>query len=166
MTAVIESYLLPKTAGTMQPSGSNSLGKDDFLKLLIAQLQNQDPTNPMDDREFIAQMATFSSLEQMTNMNQSLQRFVDMQTTQSLVQHSELIGEKVKWLQLVDVDEYRQEIQYLENTVTSVRLENDGSIRLQLDDGRWISNYQLVQIGLENNKEDPEDEEPVKEIEE
>lgn len=120
----------------------------------------------MDDREFIAQMATFSSLEQMTNMNQSLQRFVDMQTTQSLVQHSELIGEKVKWLQLVDVDEYRQEIQYLENTVTSVRLENDGSIRLQLDDGRWISNYQLVQIGLENNKEDPEDEEPVKEIEE
>ena len=53
---------------------SDELGKDDFLKLLITQLTHQDPTEPMDDRELIAQMAQFSTLEQMTNLSAELQR--------------------------------------------------------------------------------------------
>jgi flagellar basal-body rod modification protein FlgD len=47
----------------------NDMGKDEFLQILITQLTNQDPTEPMKDREFIAQMAQFSTLEQMTNMS-------------------------------------------------------------------------------------------------
>lgn len=51
---------------------NSQLGKDDFLKLLVTQLKNQGPLNPMDDREFIAQLAQFSTLEQMQNMNSSI----------------------------------------------------------------------------------------------
>jgi flagellar basal-body rod modification protein FlgD len=53
---------------------SQNLGKDDFIKILITQLTHQDPTAPMEDKEFIAQMAQFSSLEQMTNMAQDFSR--------------------------------------------------------------------------------------------
>ena len=58
---------------------SKELDKDAFLRLLIAELANQDPLNPMDDREFIAQMAQFSTLEQMTNMTKALEGMSSMQ---------------------------------------------------------------------------------------
>ncbi|SHE33107.1 flagellar basal-body rod modification protein FlgD [Tissierella praeacuta DSM 18095] len=53
---------------------TNDLDKDAFLRLLTTQLANQDPLNPIEDREFIAQLAQFSSLEQMQNLNKT---FVD-----------------------------------------------------------------------------------------
>ncbi len=68
------------------------MGKDEFLKLLITQLQHQDPTNPMQDREFIAQMAQFSSLEQMLNMNQNMSSFLGNMTFNSSF---ELLGKEV-----------------------------------------------------------------------
>ena len=49
---------------------NNQLGKDDFLKILITQLRYQDPLSPMEDTDFIAQMAQFSALEQMQNLSQ------------------------------------------------------------------------------------------------
>jgi flagellar basal-body rod modification protein FlgD len=51
---------------------ANSLGSDAFLQLLVTQLQNQDPTNPESNTEFVAQLATFSSLEQLTSINKGV----------------------------------------------------------------------------------------------
>jgi flagellar basal-body rod modification protein FlgD len=55
-----------------------ALDKNDFLKILITQLSHQDPTQPMGDKEFVAQMAQFSSLEQMTNMSEGLAKVADL----------------------------------------------------------------------------------------
>ena len=58
-----------KTLAVNGRTAKTELGKDDFLTLLIAQLSHQDPTAPMEDTQFIAQMAQFSALEQMTNIS-------------------------------------------------------------------------------------------------
>ncbi|MCL2066141.1 MAG: flagellar hook assembly protein FlgD [Treponema sp.] len=63
---------------TRQPS--QNLGKDDFLKILITQLSYQDPMAPMEDKEFIAQMAQFSTLEQMTSMAKDFAKLTSMIT--------------------------------------------------------------------------------------
>lgn len=51
---------------------SSDIGKNEFLKLLVAQLQHQDPMNPIDNQQFIAQLATFSSLEQLISINNGI----------------------------------------------------------------------------------------------
>ncbi len=61
-------------------STAKALGKDDFLKLLITQLSSQDPTNPVKDQDFIAQMAQFSSLEQMNNISQGIGKMTNRQS--------------------------------------------------------------------------------------
>jgi flagellar basal-body rod modification protein FlgD len=62
------------TTSSSAPLKQKDLGKDAFLQLLVTQLQNQDPTKPQADGEFIAQLAQFSSLEQLTAMQAELKR--------------------------------------------------------------------------------------------
>lgn len=76
-------YPVNAAAGTANeqasPAAPKSLGQDDFLKLLSVQMQAQDPMNPMKDTEFVAQMASFTSLEQMKSLTASFNSFISQQ---------------------------------------------------------------------------------------
>jgi flagellar basal-body rod modification protein FlgD len=61
------------TTSEMSLNRNGALGREAFLQLLVTQLQHQDPTQPMEDAEFIAQLAQFSSLEQLTHMQKTLE---------------------------------------------------------------------------------------------
>jgi flagellar basal-body rod modification protein FlgD len=69
------------------------LGKDDFLRLLVAQLQNQDPMNPMDDTQFVAQMAQFTTLESMQEMESQMALLLQVE---QLGQANGLMGKQVE----------------------------------------------------------------------
>ncbi len=71
VNGVSSTYTDPTLSGTIAKS-TQELGKDEFLKLLVTQLQNQDPMNPVDNEQFIAQLATFSSLEQLISINKAV----------------------------------------------------------------------------------------------
>lgn len=70
-------------------SKPNALDKEAFLKLLVAQLKNQDPLNPADSTEFVAQLAQFSSLEQLTNVNENLEY---LQLYQASINNAQAVG--------------------------------------------------------------------------
>src|SRR5215211_5839671 len=87
-------------AVTQTASGKNAeMGKDQFLKMLVAQLQHQDPMNPMEDSDFMGQMASFSSLEQITNLAVANERIAASLTSTGAVG---LIGRTVSY---VDADD-------------------------------------------------------------
>ena len=79
-----------------QKLGTTNLGKDDFLKLLVTQLRYQNPLEPMDNKEYIAQLAQFSSLEQMQNLNMQLASLSAIntigKTAKAVVEQKEIEG--------------------------------------------------------------------------
>jgi flagellar basal-body rod modification protein FlgD len=92
-----------------------SLGRDDFLKILITQLSYQDPTSPMEDKEFIAQMAQFSTLEQMTSMAGDFARLTEMLTN---TEASSALGRSVELNVAVPGDEEARVVQGVVRAVT------------------------------------------------
>jgi flagellar basal-body rod modification protein FlgD len=82
-------------ASTQAAAGANAaMGKDQFLKLFVAQLQHQDPMNPMQDQDFMGQMASFSTLEQVTNLAKANEAIA---ASSALSQSVGLIGRTVTW---------------------------------------------------------------------
>src|SRR3954447_7412826 len=80
---------------TPAKTATPTLGKDDFLKLLVGQLQHQDPLAPSDDQQWIGQMAQFSQLEQVSNTAETTQKIVEALNTSGTLS---LIGHNVTYL--------------------------------------------------------------------
>ncbi len=84
-----------------QIGGSNELSSDDFLELLVAQLGNQDPLEPLNNENFMAQMTDFSSLDQLEELNTNIVTMIALNQSNAalsqLTQGSALIGKEVRW---------------------------------------------------------------------
>src|SRR4051794_22019705 len=88
------------TPNQIQRNTGGTLGKDDFLKLMVAQLQHQDPMNPMKDSDMMGQMASFSTLEQITNMAAANQTIANNLTSTGAIG---LIGRTVTYTDENDI---------------------------------------------------------------
>lgn len=95
-TSGIDNIITPtgSTGTQSQTSSMKSVGKDEFMKLLLAQLKNQDPLKPMDGTDFAAQLAQFSSLEQLKNLNTTLETQSVNQMTLGYAQSVNMIGKE------------------------------------------------------------------------
>lgn len=90
-----QSGFYESSSSSSSSSSTDSLDKDDFLQLLVTQLEHQDPLNPLDDKEFIAQLAQFSSLEQMQNIASSLDTLNKTVSNQDALSAANYLGKSV-----------------------------------------------------------------------
>lgn len=122
---------------------SSELGKDEFMKILITQLQNQDPLNPMEDKDFIAQMANFSSLEQMMNISSSIDMLVQSQMVSPVIQYSHMIGKSVTYP--VYDEETGKKLEEMTSKVVAVS-QKDGWAILELENDEKIYADSVIQV--------------------
>ncbi|MFT3732419.1 MAG: flagellar hook assembly protein FlgD [Hyphomicrobium sp.] len=131
MTTVSGSGSSTTTTTTTSSQSSPTLDYNDFLQLMIAQLQNQDPLNPTDSSEFMSQIAEFSNVEQGINTNSKLDQLL---VNSNISQASTMIG-----LTITGTDG-------TEGTIQSVRIDSSGSTAI-LTDGQEVPITAGVSIG-------------------
>lgn len=123
---------------TVTDATNEALGKDDFLKLLVAQLQYQDPLSPMDNTQFVSQMAQFSSLEQMSNVAEAITDLTSLYSQSLLYQGAAMIGKTAAY----QADSESTEL--TTGQVSSVRIQ-DNVLQVQVDD-TWVDLGNIVQV--------------------
>ncbi|WP_087972904.1 flagellar hook assembly protein FlgD [Oceanobacillus rekensis] len=152
MTTIDPTLYLSNQPKTRVPSAE--LGKDEFLKILMVQLQNQDPTQPMDDTQFISQMAQFSSLEQMMNMTKSIDTLVQSQLISPVIEYSHMIGKEVSY-QAID-QETGVETGSTSSKVVAVS-QYEGWAVLELENGEKIYADAVTQVKDSNFDGSPDE---------
>ncbi|MFQ5636699.1 MAG: flagellar hook assembly protein FlgD [bacterium] len=142
-------------------SSNNILGKDDFLRLLVTQLRHQDPLNPMKSEDFAAQLAQFSSVEQLQNINTSLSNSIetDMLLNQSInnMMATTLIGKEVQALgnQVTVVEGQPVDLNFrlfsaAENVTITINDSNGVPVRTIELDGRVVGEHAFTWDGKDN----------------
>ncbi|OZU90316.1 flagellar hook assembly protein FlgD [Virgibacillus indicus] len=150
MTTIDPSLYLNNQTTSRTPS--NNLGKEEFLKILMTQLQNQDPLSPMDDKAFISQMATFSQLEQTMNMANSIDALVQSQLMSPVIQYSHMIGKDVSY-EAYD-QETGEKLGVKTGSVVAVS-QKEGWAILELDNGEEIYADAVLKISSDEESERP-----------
>lgn len=89
--------IINPNANTMSDAVGNAMGKEQFLELLVAEMKYQDPLDPKQDKEFIAELAQFSSLEQTQNMNKNMEQFIANQNVSNSFGFINFIGKTVEY---------------------------------------------------------------------
>lgn len=138
------------TQSTSQTS-SSIMGKDDFLKLLVAQLQNQDPTSPMDSSQFVSQMADFTSLEQTQNMANAINQLVQTQSDNSLASESDMIGKTITWTQTATDDSGQSTTSDETGVISSVKVK-DGTVSYVTADGQTVDPADVTEVNDGTNQ--------------
>jgi flagellar basal-body rod modification protein FlgD len=146
-TAITDSMYLVNKQRDERKTGEGVMGKDDFMKLLIAQLQNQDPTSPMKDNEFIAQMAQFSSLEQTMNLAKSFEKFAEAQNQSQLIQYNSFVGKNIKWHEMSDEvgGDGKPIVNEGSGMITSIKFVN-GSAIFTMQDGKELTPGNISEV--------------------
>ena len=128
MTAISTDQTLSPQSQTQLDVSKASLNYDSFLKLLLQQLKSQDPTSPVDQKETLAQLASFSNVEQTIKLNQKLDTMLDQQR---IGQASSVIGKHIKSL-VADEEGIVQSVEILQGKMFAL-LESGAKLELSND---------------------------------
>ena len=126
VTPLTETQRTPVNAITAD--NVQELGREVFLQLLVTQLESQDPTNPVENEDFIAQLAQFTSLEQTTNINENLQSLIGQSDQQTKMDLVNLIGREIS----------------AQGNVVSLKSTGDASLSYVLEENAAIVEIDVV----------------------
>lgn len=145
--AITDSMYLVNKQRDQRKTGPDTMGKDAFMKILIAQMANQDPTNPMKDTEFVAQMAQFSSLEQTMNLANAFEKFAASQNQSQLIQYNSFVGKEIRWHEVSDKkgEDDKPIINEGTGVIQSIKYI-DGSVIFTMADGKELSPGNISEV--------------------
>lgn len=126
--------LTSPTAVNQSVADNSELGKDAFLQILVTELANQDPLDPLDQTEFIAQMAQFTEVEQITNMGDTLQSMAGFMQFSA----ANMVGTEVTYVDDEGVN--------VAATVDSVVFEKD-QVLVGMDNGDQVAIDHIIRVG-------------------